>query len=886
MSFGRTISKAFLSHLVAFLSAVLLLGGCAGMAGGPATVGPSATAGSDAFADGVPLAQEDKVTANGAYQTGFSFPLPPAPGEPTLGLSYSSQANGTLAGAGWDLSTGFPMAIMRDLRFGTPQWSFDASWLWGDTPLVRLNPNPCGANCNYRTAPEASIEITIDLTPPANPMGAAPVARQERATVRLPSGTVLDYEPIYYDAAAFPAAPAGAATDVLSFRLASAVDRNGYTTCFKYQTAVDPADVAAQRTRGRIAPLEEIAYGPANATLRAQTCAQIFANPTWPSFWHRVHFDYDSLSKLSYASTWSLRYGAPVAFDSLLKRVVIYPRGAAQPQDEFHMQYLAARETETRRPLLVGIAQAAPDITPAKPGDMVTRIVRTFRYGARNLNFGPARLLELGEVGRFPASISGEVSRPIRHTSIFGDDNIFDSGQDQDSDAAPPTHATTEQWAFMDVNGDGLVDMQWANERGADPTRTWSTFEPAGPIIGSSGVNISQRTPMQQILVNEGIADGRLGSSRTWLASRAPLLEGEPWAGPPPRAPGYFPDPTSRTSIPLGSNVFTSWLWGEGRGQTRTGMPVSISAPEISKPSGHCPRNAGQDPRRWPMYPDKTFPVPATSFGIAAGQNNVLDPGVPTYAGLPGISNIIEGIYKGYFYPSYSVSATVSGWGDLDADGIPEFVATPTWIERFGLDPLCTPFNDPHEWPAQILQERTLDFYYAHEPQPATDASGTVDTQWHLTTMPSLVDGATINIDLDSPQSSFPPARKFGPPGPVGLPFSYDVSTGSSETFGVTLPISGLVSASISSIMSQSWIPIAAAAPGLTVQTFSPRGATGYRMSIATPSETGMAQGAASMVSNGVKPSSVAEFAMSVVRINFDFTLISTKERNRAESRA
>jgi hypothetical protein len=87
-------------------------------------------------------------------------------------------------------------AAQGDLRFGTPQWSFAANWVWGNTPLVRLDPKTCGSKCLYRAAPEAAIDIMIDLTPPAIE---GPPVPPESAAVRLPNGTVLDYEPIHYD---------------------------------------------------------------------------------------------------------------------------------------------------------------------------------------------------------------------------------------------------------------------------------------------------------------------------------------------------------------------------------------------------------------------------------------------------------------------------------------------------------------------------------------------------------------------------------------------------------------------------------------------------------------------------------------------------------------
>jgi hypothetical protein len=114
------------------------------------------------------------VSANGAYETRFEIAVPPAPGTPDVSLGYISEANGSLAGMGWDLSVGYPLSITRDIRFGTPQWKFDANWLWGSTPLVRLNPGACGPKCDYRAAPDVLAAVTIDLTP-------LPLVRRERS---------------------------------------------------------------------------------------------------------------------------------------------------------------------------------------------------------------------------------------------------------------------------------------------------------------------------------------------------------------------------------------------------------------------------------------------------------------------------------------------------------------------------------------------------------------------------------------------------------------------------------------------------------------------------------------------------------------------------------
>src|SRR5262249_996377 len=205
----------------------------------PLQPGPASSSSTDALAPGGALSFPEHVSANGAYQTSFEIPVPSAPAAPKLSLVYDSQANGTWIGAGWDLSVGWPITILRDVRFGTPQWNQSGSWIWGASPLVPANvpasgqcvPDPTNAmklsgNCgfDYRLAPDALTSVHIDLA-----------GGRERATVRMPNGTTLDYEAILYDGTSYPNAPAGAETQVFGFRLVSAVDHNGYRTCLRYR---------------------------------------------------------------------------------------------------------------------------------------------------------------------------------------------------------------------------------------------------------------------------------------------------------------------------------------------------------------------------------------------------------------------------------------------------------------------------------------------------------------------------------------------------------------------------------------------------------------------------------------------------------------------------
>ena len=309
----------------------------------------------------------------------------------------------------------------------------------------------------------------------------------DRATVHLPNGTTLDYEPINYEGSNYPAPPAGAQTGVLGFRLAKVTDRNGYKTCLRYRVPQGSDRIEAQRNRGAVASLEEVAYGlPPSA---AATCADIFASADR----HSIRFEYQLLSDANFYATWTLRFGAPVSFDDLLTRIVITPRRAQRPQDEFILPYYPSDTNDTRRPLLKEIRQQVP-VSGAYASNLTsgsnltsTRIVRSFAYGKRDTQFSQSEVIDIGAPNSVPESLAGCVSRPVRRASLLQNPNgIFQTGQDQDSDAAPITHATTEQWAFLDSNGDGLPDLQWGRESGfakdaAGNDAPWATFEAAPP---------------------------------------------------------------------------------------------------------------------------------------------------------------------------------------------------------------------------------------------------------------------------------------------------------------------------------------------------------------------------------------------------------------------
>jgi hypothetical protein len=786
---------------------------------------------------------------------------------------------------------------MRDVRFGTPRWTFDADWLWGSTPLVRLAPTspPCVAGkCNYRVAPEALVSAAIDLS----------VSQQEVATVRLPDGTTLTYEPIHYDGVKYPAAPAGAATKVLGFRLASARDRNGYETCFRYRTRIFGPELTEQKEQGRLAPLEDIAYGRSPAEVPLQSCKGLFATSQWDEGWHRVQFEYASLTDQRYFSTWTVRFGAPVSFNDLLTRISTHARGAPRAQDDFYLTYSPAVATETRRPLLEQICQVVetstpPSFTSCRPStqSLTGRVVRSFSYGKRSAQYGEAEIVRLNvgvdSQGRLPPALAGTVSRPIRRESVFNNPNgLFQTGHDQDSDAAPLTHATTEQWTFTDLNGDGLPDLQWAKETGqwafldadgdgvVDPQAPAWNFETSLPVnwtfvgggpLGPRALSTATRPPQQIVAFSNGIdSSGRMNTSVSSVTSHAATLEND-----------YISVETPRSAFPVN---FTAWIWGEGRSQSRTGMPMSISAPEIENPAPTCPRSKSQDPRRWPLYPDGTVVVSKGGVGHALFQLNLMGPLATldgsTSWGAPPL-DIITGIHKGY-RPTFSVSANVSGWADdLNGDGVQEFVATPGWIERFTIEGLCATYTDPGGSIIDAIS-KTLDSQYARETQPALLTTGAVDKRWHFNDLPKNRVPTQVLLPLDA---------RNGPAAPVGLPLSYETTTGSTEGFGATIPVGSLISTGISTIITPGykWIPIAVAAPGLTVETFSPRTSGGYSLSIPAPSPTAILQGlgstAASAAKGGADASSIAGFIMSLIRVNFDITVLSATSRSHSESR-
>jgi hypothetical protein len=598
---------------------------------------PTSVSDTDSNAPGAALNFPEHVSANGAYETNFDIPVPPAPAAPRLSLFYDSQINGTLAGAGWDLSVGWPTTIFRDVRFGTPQWNRGSNWLWGAAPLV-LSKAPAVGKCTldpsgtrlagdcgfeYRLAPEVLTSVSIDLA-----------AGRERATVRTPNGATLDYEPILYDGMNFPNAPAGAETSVFGFRLASVLDHNGYRTCFRYKPPIPPTGSGTNDLPdegghwGESALLSEIVYGP--------TPTQGDCNSSAFQSAHKIKFHYSDLAP-RFFRTFTLRFGAPASFNSLLDEVSVYVAGAQNPQDTFLLEY-GAQASETRRPLLTQISQQVA--TSQTPWRTTSRVVRSFGYGSRNLQFGTSELFELGPLNSAPDSLAGTISRPIRRANPLANSDLFQFGPDQSTDAAPPTHATTQQWLFTDINGDGLPDIQWSDETGVGTK--WPGFEKSVPT--------APRPAQQQVLINEGLVGSTLATMPVQINSHANEADSQSLE-------------TLYAPVPAFGTGFTPWFWAEGRGNTRTGMPVSVSAPEIPKVLGACNILAfdpGKDTRLWPMYPDGTFGGSQGSVGDLIAAANPFPPGGNNYIGNPAVKAALN-IFSAY-HPSYAVSSTVSAW--------------------------------------------------------------------------------------------------------------------------------------------------------------------------------------------------------------------------------
>ncbi|MDN5940489.1 MAG: hypothetical protein L0H94_01285 [Nitrospira sp.] len=481
--------------------------------------------------------------------------------------------------------------------------------------------------------------------------------------------------------------------------------------------------------------------------------------------------------------------------------------------------------SETRRPRLNRISE---QILLAN-NQTKERTLRVFAYADRDPQFSAPNLVDLGALGTYPASLVGAISRPIRRPAIFNNPNgIFQLGEDQIDDNAPTTHSTTEQWGWLDINGDGLLDFQWGREKGHGVN--WGTFE----TNGSPG----NRPPQQLIRISEGIVEGKFVATDLQVSTHSL-----------PTDPTTLGDHLEKLYAPSTPALrgHSAWIWGEGRGMARTGLPTSVSGPEIRKVAPQCPPAFGQDSRLWPVLPDGTFGGSQASIGDSIANANPFNLERYTVT-VPELASALRDAY----HPSHSISSTLSSWLDLNGDGVPEFIASPGWIERFELS--C------------IGRART--------PQPPKDARGMVDRDWHISSVKDSPNGSSL----------LAPLRRFkGPKGPVGLPLDFQISTGSPEGFGFTLPIGSLASAGVASLATWNPAPLAMAIPGLITQSFSPRSYTGTATYAGSPSITGVLEGLGMVVAG---QGNIGDFISSNFKINYDLTLLSTTSRNRSETRA
>jgi RHS repeat-associated protein len=634
----------------------------------------------------------------------------------------------------------------------------------------------------------------------------------------LTTGDTLLYEPVRYDGGLYPAAPAGAATNIFAFLLRSVHNANGYLTCFANTHFGDV-------TFGRAAVFSEITYGPA-----LKDCA---APPAAALTDHVVlrYVDPTAAGEDYYAPT-SWRFGAPASFNNLLVEIELLAEDDAASATGPHsigrytLHHAPAISSETRLPRLDSLVQHAPPVAGVAIGQ--SRVLRQFRYGSRATSFGSPQLIDVGADSRqFPRSLSGSISRAVLSDQVLGNAyGLFGLGHDQVDAAAPVSPATTERWSMLDLNGDGLLDVLMAHESGAPGTSTWSTFEHnAAP---------GARPAQQWALINEGIQNDTLGSTQVLLDTRAPVLE------------------ASRSPTAAGIPGMSPWIWQEGLGMTRTGMSVSVSSPEV-RSGGRCPPTGiGQDTRVWPYLPDGTFGGSQGSVGEQLATATIR-PEIEQYSAN---INLITGVTNA-FIPRHSVSASLSGWVDLDGDGLVDWVVTPGMLERFDKPLVCLGF--------------------AHVPEAA-------GTDWFVARGQASLGLNSTAVLVAQPTP--------GPAGPVGEPLSFAVDAGQSEEFGLTIPIGGLISAaaSIANPAPSAW-PYALAA--LVADAVTPRGEPGIAASVALnlPSPTattGLLRLAT--VKGGPNAAQAAEaagdFVMSMLGINLDITLRSGGNRGRSQSRA
>ena len=684
-------------------------------------------------------AADAHVTPIGSYKTSIPIELPPAPGVPNLSLNYDSAMGLGIAGVGWDLSVGWPTLISRDTRYGTPTWDYASPWIWGGAPLVPEDKTNCDRSgiCTFRTSPDSLSIITMNQ----NSATAA-------ATVTFPSGVRLNYEAIHYDGKRYPGAPAGAATDVFAFVLKSADDLNGYRSCFINHHWDDTQT-------GRVTVMEEIRYGRVGTDCDPNThipSSQFF----------RVVVNYTDSTAIGYYAPVSYRFGAPISLNNLLGEIDIYPFDWKEftPYTSYVLNYESPADTpEMRQPRLKSVSQRS-----FSDGAIEERSLRQFKYGNRLSEFvSTPVLLDLGrDATELPLSLAGLESRPMRLSHIDASGSLTELGYDQNDRNAPVSWALTKQWSQTDVNGDGLVDTLVADEKGPDVN--WETYETTDiPLL---------RPAEQWAYINEGIVGNKQISSRVVLTTTATLGSGSLHN---PEEDGVAQDGVD----------YTRWIWQDGRGKTRTGMPQSVTSREIPD-SGLCPPfEVGKDTRIWPFFPDGAPAVRARTIIDSLNQN--LWTGGP----LDAINIVFENNLKA-FLPRSTVSAQLSGWSDLHGDGKLNWVVTPGMIERFDL-------------PGDCGGKATG---FGHQPQFA-------GTDWY--SAPADV------TSLSGPSNkSYVASPIDGPRGPMGLPLSFSTDSSQPEFFGATVPVGSL----ISSIPSLSQGPFSygfwSALGSLTEQTIAP----------------------------------------------------------------
>ncbi len=785
-------------------------------------------------------AADAHVTPIGSYKTSIPIEIPGGPGAPSLSLNYDSAMGLGIAGVGWDLSMGWPSLIARDTRFGTPTWDYASPWTWGGAPLVAEDAQTCQKTgvCTYRTAPDSLSIIAINQ-----------ITATAAATVTLVSGVQLFYEAVHYDGVKYPEAPPGQ-TDVLAYLLKSVRDPNGYWTCFESQHWGD-------NKHGRTAVLKEIRYG-----VGLKECDM----PMNLKSIHRIEFDYIDPTEPThgaYFAPLSYRFGAPVSVNNLMTNIRIYAADGDQshPESGYRFEYQDALSTETRLPLLKSIHQ---QIFPS--GNKQEHRIRQFTYGKRLETFSPTpTLIDLGlDTDEFPSSLSGSVSRPVRLPYLINNPNgIFQTGNDQIEKHAPAASILNKQWNLMDFNGDGLLDMLVADEQGMPQTPgsegPWTTYE--------ANDSPGPRPPQQWVYLNEGIARNRLlaskvvldtstDSSSTLFTDSYPLKDSDP-------------------ADDLRGE--TNWIWQEGRGQTRIGMPQSVTSPEIYQ-GGSCPAiEPGSDTRMWPFLPDNTRISAGRSF-----EQTLVEKLSFGSADIDLIRLLWNDHKKSGRSPRATVSAQLSGWSDLDRDGHPDWVVTPAMIEKFDLPFLCREILNPPIplGPGDIIFPN---------PEPGAQKPTFGNPTWYI------AEGSTSALFSSQNTAQFIMRPITGPSlltQPVSQPLSFSVDWSEGDGHGFTIPVGNLVG-SLGALSQGPRSPYFwMALENLAMQTHAPRSQAGVSFNLDVNTGSATQSFANSAISNHARSGSFG-FAgaakgaiLSTMDINLDITLLAGGNVGRSQNHA